>query len=156
VIPWLKILPYAAIAIGGAILLAFVHHNGVIDGRAQIQAKFDKFVDAQEALTIKAQKEADAQETAAKIANAKILSDYQHQISTSHDYAALLASRLRDALSHTGGSPVPEGEGGQPPAGAGPSPSATGIGERIADALAECRDNANQLDALLFELTPQL
>jgi hypothetical protein len=155
-IPWLRLAPYIGALIAVTALLGYTHHKGVVSGRADIQAKFDKFVDAQEALTIKAQKEADAQETAAKIANAKILSDYQHQISTSHDYAALLASRLRDALSHTSGSPVPEGTDQPGTAGTAPTPSVTGIGEAIGDAIAECRDNESQLSALLAELTPQL
>jgi hypothetical protein len=155
-INWIRLVPYAA---GLAVFLIFtgvIHHRGVLIGRAQIQAKFDKFVDAQEALTIQAQKEADAKEAAAKKANDAILADYTARLGTSTAYSHELARRLRDALARPSGSPVSEGEGGPGTPGAGPSPSATGIGERIADALAECRDNANQLDSLLFELTPQL
>lgn len=153
---WVKLIPYAAGLILLCTFIAVIHHRGVLIGRAQIQAKFDSFLAAQAILVAKDQKEADDKLAAAETRNAQALKDYQRQLGNSHAYADLLAGRLRDYLQGASAGTVPEG-GDQPGAASEPkTPSSTGIGERIGDAIAECRNNEQQLQSLLDELTPQL
>jgi hypothetical protein len=155
-IPWMKLLPYIAGLAAFLIIAGSIHHRGVLVGRADIQAKFDAYVTAQDALVIKAYQEADAKEAAAKEVNAKALLDYQRQLASSHVYADFLASRLRDALAKASGSPVPEGTDQPGTAGPGPDAGHGDIEQAIGGALSECRDNSAQLNALITELTPQL
>jgi hypothetical protein len=151
-----RLLPYAAGLILIIAALSYEHHRGYTAGKSVVQAQFDAYVKAQEALVIKAYQEADAKEAAAKVTNETALADYQRQLANSYTYSNFLKQRLRDAIASASGRPVPPGSDQPATAGSAPTPSATGIGERIGDAIVECRDNEQQLQSLLDELNPQL
>jgi hypothetical protein len=169
-ITWVRLLPYATGLILIISALSYEHHRGYTAGKSVVQARFDAYVKAQEAyvkaqeayvkaqeaLVIKAYQEADAKEAAAKVTNETALADYQRQLANSYTYSNFLKQRLRDAIAQASGRPVPPGSDQPATAGSAPTPSATGIGERIGDAIVECRDNEQQLQSLLDELNPQL
>lgn len=84
------------------------------------------------------------------------------QLTAERDSAAAdrdLAQRLLNAAaSHpTGpGHSVPQAPGGQPTPAASPTDSGGSLTETLAAAIAECQHNANNLDALIAEIKPQL
>jgi hypothetical protein len=155
-IPWLRFAPYIGGLVAIALALSYVHHKGVVSGRADIQAKFDAYVSAQEALVLKAYREADAKEAAAKIANDKALSDYRTQLSDSQHYASTLAAKLRDAIAKASSSPVPAHTDQPGTVTPGTEAGAPDLAGAVGNAISECRDNSAQLDALIAELKPQL
>jgi hypothetical protein len=152
----LKLLPYIA----GVVFIVgcgmYVHHAGVTAGRSQIQTKFDAFVRASDAVVAKQIAKNAADKAAAEKANADTLKDYQRKLSDSAAYGRTLANRLRDYLAQANSGPLPKDDHNPSTLEPGQTPSDTGIGERIGAAFAECRDNADQLDALIHELAPQL
>lgn len=152
--PWVRPAIWAVV-VGG--VLVYTHHAGVTSGKAEVQAKFDKYAEAVDALASKKAAEATAKEQAAEVANAKTVEQYQAEITKSSLYGADLALRLRRALAQVRSHPVPQSP--DQPVAAEPSPEASrsdAIANAVGDAAAECRRNADQLDALIQELTPQL
>ncbi len=68
-----------------------------------------------------------------------------------------LAQRLLNAASRpSSSSTVPEAKGGQPVVSTGPASGDGSIAGLLADAAAECQHNADQLNALIAEIKPQL
>jgi len=126
---------------------------------ARWQAKWDAR-DAGEALAMaKAAEASRAAYEAATKRNQEVEAKL-HDTETQRDAAlhdADLARRLLAAAQDGGrADPVPQGHDQPGTAEAGPPGRTEGIGERLAAYFAECRANADQLDALLEELLPQL
>ena len=90
--------------------------------------------------------------------NGKVIS----QLMAERDSAATdrdLAQRLLIAAqSHptAPGHSVPQAAGGQPATGASAAPGGASLTETLAAAVAECQHNADNLDALIAEIKPQL
>ena len=153
----LRFWPYAALLVAIAVFAGVAHHKGYSAGKAEIQTRFSAYIAKSDAIVAKAKQEAEAKEAQVKEANAKILADYQLRLDSSRSYGLSLASRLREYLSAAPGSnPVPETPGEPPIADSGETPSDTGIGKTIGAVFAECRDNADQLDALISQVKLQL
>ena len=90
--------------------------------------------------------------------NGKVIS----QLMAERDTAALdrdIAQRLLAAAAARAAAPnrpVPQTAGGQAAPTAGPAAGGGSLTEELAAAIDECRANANQLDALIAEIKPQL
>lgn len=136
--------------------VGLIHHRGVVAGRAEVQTRFDSYVARSDAIAAKAEKDARDKEDKAKVLNEKTISDYKLQLASSDAYGQSLSRKLRLAIAKAGGGGVPQGP--DQPGAAGPSPQG-GLAE-IADAVgrtaSECRDNDDQLDALIKEISPQV
>jgi len=161
-IPW-KLLPYLA----GLILLigayGYGHHNGKASSEAAWQARWDarNISEAKAAAAATAANQAALNE--AQRHNDDILAKLNDRTA---EVAAVardrdLARRLLRAANAAGapGGAVPEA-GHQPgiaaPGGSGGDAGAGPLLGLVADALTECRVNADRLDALQDEIRPQL
>lgn len=152
----LKYWPYIA---GAFLVIAcgtYIHHKGVIAGRAQIQATFDAYVSASDAVV--AQQRADNEQKLkdAETTNAQALALLSTQRDNAVTYGRSIAGKLRDYYAQANSSPVPKA-GDQPGTDAAPkTPSDTGLTEAVGAVITECFDNEAQLTALQAELAPQL
>jgi DNA-directed RNA polymerase subunit F len=145
------------------IIIAFVALFGWAEmeraGKNKIQAEFTqyKLTAAQEAATAIAavNKERDD----ALTSNEAIALDYQNKLSTVAASATVFAQRLRNAEATIARNTVPKAGSGQPTTATISPSSADQLGklaQLTADLHAECVANADQLDALIAELKPQL
>ena len=157
-IPW-KLLPYLA----GLILLigayGYGHHNGKASSEAAWQARWQ----ARDAADTKA-RDAElarqkAQQDATEARNAEILeklNDKSKEAAAARADADLARRLLARATRPSAGGDLPKAEGGPPAPAAGGAAGNEGLAGLLGDALGECRRNADRLDALIEEITPQL
>jgi hypothetical protein len=155
-IPWLRLLPYGAGLVVGAILLGVIYHRGYVAGSAKVQARFTEYVSLSDAALSRAQAEAASRENAARENNAKVITDYERRLTDSRVYSSGLASRLREYIAKANSSPVSENPDQPGTIGPGAPGGIEQITVVIGDAFGECRANAAQLDALIAEIRPQL
>lgn len=89
----------------------------------------------------------------------KDLTDANTKIAADRDTQLDLAHRLLNAAkatSSTGSGAVPKAPSGQGPPGASGTAGDDRLASLLADTASECTRNANRLDALSAEITPQL
>lgn len=91
--------------------------------------------------------------------NAQVIHDLQSQADTSAADVLLARRLLSAAATPRSASPsgsVPQAHGQSGTAPASPADGRGGLTETLATAIDECRHNADQLDALIAEIKPQL
>jgi hypothetical protein len=144
----------AALVLASAVWTA--HHRGYVSGVAYETTKFDQYVKQSDLIAAHQDSENAKLATIVQANNAAQINDYKRKLADSTLFGQSVSRQLRLALAKAGGGGVPQGEN-QP--GTSVPGSEAGVGE-IADAVgrtaAECRANADQLDALLNEISPQL
>lgn len=156
--------PYLAAFGAGAMSSAWVVHKAdsvpyarlqttLASQQAQYAAEREKdALEASDALQAQVKHRLDTEAN-----NAKVIDELTKQ----RDSAAadadlskrLLLAARQNAPSHVS---VPETGGGPGTPPAGPADSGPNLGETLAAAIGECRHNADQLDALIAEISPQL
>jgi hypothetical protein len=132
--------------------------SGQTAGKAEVQGAWDRDKAAIQALTTDAIAQAMKDKDAALIANEGVRHDLQTQVDSARAIAGNLAQRLRIATARSASNSGPVSQAG-PRQGAAttvPASSNDAITVAIANALTECAVNADNHDALIKELTPQL
>jgi crotonobetainyl-CoA:carnitine CoA-transferase CaiB-like acyl-CoA transferase len=153
--------PYLLTAAAGG----FISHeidNIRYDGLQTKFATYQQRVAEEDALAQKAATDALQTEITARQSteahNAQVVS----QLLQERDHAAadrdlaqrlLIAAQARPTSSRPA---VPQAPGGRPAPAASPANSGGSLTEELAAAIDECRHNADQLDALIAEIKPQL
>lgn len=150
-----------ALALGGYIGFRMAFDSGLTAGKAEVQTEWD-------ADKINIQKVADVAIASAMkqrddaIENNQVIHDqYEKQVAGISANAADFARRLRnaEAIITAGGRSTGKADSGPAPATAGQTSSADQFGRLltlITDFHTECQANADQLDALIAEIKPQL
>ncbi len=126
------------------------------EGRTAVQAKWDEETRVRAEIASQAKAQAAATEEAARARNEEIIRDYEARIAAGAADTARLGRLLSDArkAARAGGGAEAAGQPGAPPAC--PPGEDGSIDAAIAAALIEARANADQLDALLAQIKPQL
>lgn len=158
---YLRLAAYAVVA---ALLIAGGWHMGSLAPKkalADLQAQNweGKAQAAAAALSATQSQLKNLQDTDARNAGIiKDLNDANLKTAADRDHNADLYQRLlnRPSPRATGGAAVPAPEGGQSAPGAGGAGSGDAAAGLLADATAECTRNADRLDKLSAEVTPQL
>ena len=133
------------------------------DGRAaEVQARWDADELAEKAVADAATLKNQLEDAADEARNTQVAAQYESRVAAATADNARLARLLRQATASAGASRAAQGPDQPGAAPTGPQgsdePPAAGLGieQLIADALTEARQNADQLDAVLAELTPQM
>lgn len=161
----LKFAPYIAAAALGAAVSGYLTHKADGVPLAHLQAEYAGYkaqVADDKEKAEKAAADALAKELAdhhrIEVANDKIVADMQRQLGTTaadRDGARRLLDAARTALTTPGSCALPAGPDKPVAPFPGPSSGDGRLAELLADAKAECRANAAQLDALIEEIKPQ-
>jgi hypothetical protein len=151
--------------VGAVLLLAAVffgfravYDAGDKSGAARIQLQWDQDKADIQRLSDAAIANVTKERDAALQANEVAQNGYQAELSAANASAADFARRLRSAearLAASSGS-VPQASGGQQSADPSSQAGDVRLTNALGAALAECSENAAQLDALIVELKPQL
>lgn len=88
--------------------------------------------------------------------NGKVIQELQAQRDSAVADAQLARRLLLAAQIDAHGRAVPKATDRQPAPAAGPASGGGSLTQELAAAISECRSNADQLDALIAELRPQL
>lgn len=151
-----KFWPYIAgfIVIGGAGL--YIHHQGVLTGRYDIQQKFDAFVKASDARALAQIADNVAKKAAAEKTNAEVLTTLSGQRDRAISAGRRTADKLREYLAQASRSPVPQANDQSGTDDAAAERRIAELGQALGALRSECAQNADQLSALQAELGPQL
>lgn len=160
-----KYWPYIAILVGGSILGAYAMHKADSVPLSALQAKYSQYV-AQVATENAAAQKAAADVIAAQLKQHQTIEANNDAIITKlqADKASAESDRnIALRLLHSAATANSPGSGGVPEAadqstalGASPADGGTTLTSDLAAAIGECRSNADQLDALIAELKPQI
>lgn len=131
---------------------------GKKNGANRIQVAWDADKAKIQAVTDAAIAQATAQKDMALQANEVIANDYQTQLSAAVADADSLAERLRNAEARLAAHSDTAAKAGDQPGitETGPQASHGELTNAVARVFAECTENADQLDALIAEIRPQL
>lgn len=155
-IPYAKLILPAVAILSLSVGAAYLHHKGVVSGRMQVQTKFDSYVHNADALAAKQAVENAAKLAAVKENNDEQISHYKLQLADSTAFGQSVSRQLRNALAKAGSGGMPQGSDKPGVAGSGPQIGVAEIADAVGRTASECRDNADQLDALINEISPQV
>jgi len=152
----LKYWPYLAavllIVAGGT----YLHHKGVVSGRADVQAKWDADSKARDAAVAKAVADSRARETAAQETNRRIEDDYSKIISRAAGDRDTYFSLLQRARGEIRVCSAGQATSSTIAATSGEANISERIDRAIANTISEHLSNSAQLDALIAVVKPQL
>ena len=152
---------YAKFLFPIAIILALVagawgiHHDGVKRGKALTQVSFDAYVSKVAEVAALASAKAAEKEKNAKENNANQISDFQRKLADSDAFGKSLSNQLRRAIAKAGSGGVPQGPDQPGAVGSSQEKQLVEIADAVGNTAAECRNNDDQLDALILEIKPQ-
>lgn len=150
-----------ALLLGIGAVLGYGHYRyeaGDKVGSDRVQVTLDAFKADVQATADKAIAQATKDRDTALEANSVIKDQYETQVFSANAAAQQLANRLRNAearLATSGSTPAKAGSG-QSAAPAGPPPSNDRLTDLLGRTFEQCSQNADQLDALIAEIKPQL
>jgi hypothetical protein len=153
---YLRYWPYVALLaalVGGAI---YAHHKGYAAGRAQVKATFDAYKGSVEKAALQAVTEAQAKEHAAQAANEVIENEYQQKLTASAGERDSVFRLLQQARGQVRSCSAGQATGALIAATTGEANIAERVDRAVAGVVAEGRNNADQLDALIAVIKPQL
>jgi hypothetical protein len=164
-LPWSRIAKYAAPVV--LALLAWwqvrAYADRVADGREkEVRALWDADEAEEKRVADAAAAAAKLQDAADAARNKEIADGYAKNLAARAADNARLARLLRqataaaDSLRAGQGADQPGAAPASPPGSDGPPVESAGIHQLIADALTEARQNADQLDAVLGQIKPQM
>lgn len=135
-----------------------VYDDGKREGANAIQTRWDADKAAITATADAAIAQANKSRDEALEANEAIQNDYTQKLSATAAAGADLAQRLRNAEARLAAnrSAPSQASGGQGAPDPGPTASDARLTSLLGNAFAECAANADQLDALIAEVQPQI
>lgn len=157
----LRLLPFLAAAGAGG----FAWHEVDTIRYTRLQAQYSAYqtqVAQEHTQAEKAAREAEEdqeqQRSIVEVNNGRVMQELQHQLADTQS-DLFFARRLLNAQSKAGSptsTQLPETSDRQTAPGASPASGRPSLETLAAAAIGECEHNADQLDALIKELTPQL
>lgn len=163
--PYLEEIKLGALIVAAGAIFAGGYHLGGLGPKADLQALQaadwqSKFIASQVALAaVQGQLAQAAKVTANNSTVIQGLTDANAKITADRNANMALAGRLLNlakAVTPAGGPGMPKAGGGQPTPSASDAASFTQVESMVVDIGDECERTANQLNALIAQLKPQL